>query len=53
MAAQRVTLWNPVTGLPWDCPAGAVDYWVNERGFSKSEPRKAAPSGAESKKGDA
>lgn len=54
MAAQRVTIWNPVNGLPWDCPAGAVDFWVKEKGFSKTEPSStSASSGADKKKGDA
>lgn len=33
-----VTIFNPATGDPWECPEAAVDFWTGEKGWTK-EPK--------------
>jgi hypothetical protein len=48
-APAWITLYNPVNGLPWECPntEDALAYWTGEKKFTKS-PNAKTP--AESKK---
>lgn len=43
-APEWVTLFNPVNGLPWQCPNSpdALALWVDEKGFTK-RPNKNTP----------
>lgn len=36
--ADWVTLFNPINGLPWECPntEDALAYWVGEKKFTKT-----------------
>jgi hypothetical protein len=40
-----VTLFNPATGDPWNCPEGAVDGWL-DLGWKKTAPNKEAAKAA-------
>ena len=40
-----VTLFNPATGDPWQCPTDAVEHYV-EKGWSKTAPTKKAAEAA-------
>jgi hypothetical protein len=43
-APERVTLYNPVNGLPWECPntPDSLALWVGEKKFTKT-PNKQTP----------
>lgn len=36
-APAFVTIYNPVNGLPWECPNNpeSLDYYLNEKKFTK------------------